>query len=679
MKHGVDFVQSFTDTLTAYPAEERARIRSAVEWARDLHGGQNRESGEPFLMHPLAVALILVGLRLDADTVIAAVLHDVLEDTAAERPELRERFGKTVEALVNGVTKIESIRARSKTAVEAETVRKMLFAMARDVRVILIKLADRLHNMRTLEFLSPERRRRYALESLDIYAPLAGRLGISWLKNELEDLALKHLQPEIYKQIRQWVAGRKTERDLFLARIEKVLVNEAAKMNINLTVQSRAKHFYSIYQKMKRTGKNIDEIYDLLGVRLLCATPGECYEILGLVHKLWKPIEGRFKDYIAMAKSNRYQSLHTTVMGYEGKLIELQIRTHEMHETAENGIAAHWLYKRGFSKEVLRPEDIPVINQLRSLVETDIASREFMDKIKQELLRDSIYVFTPKGEVIELVKGSTAVDFAYHIHTEVGNHCLAAKADGAIIPLKKELKNTQLIEIITSPGAHPHVNWLRYAKSPKARAKIRHWLSLHDPSLIIDRNIVAKKKPGQSLPAPPLRRLNKADERRVLDPKRVGIRSGGERNLMIRFAQCCKPTAGDPILGYVSRGRGIIVHRADCPNQVHIKDFRERLIDVQWETVSPRAVRRFRVNARPASDLFSEIEGALRKHRGHLVEGKLEENDNETLSGFFTVELDNEADFKKALKSLRTIPAIVSIQTVEEARSADDSSPDEHA
>jgi guanosine-3',5'-bis(diphosphate) 3'-pyrophosphohydrolase len=663
MKNGIELIASFTDKLTAYTEEERARIRSAVEWAGELHGDQNRASGEPFLMHPVAVALILVGLRLDADAIVAAVLHDVLEDTSAERSELRDRFGKTVDSLVYGVTKIEAIRAQSKTAVEAETVRKMLFAMVRDVRVILIKLADRLHNMRTLEFLSAERRRRYALESLDIYAPLAGRLGISWLKNELEDLALKHLQPEIYKQIRNWVAGRKTERDEYLIRIEKLLVDEAAGMHIALTVQSRAKHFYSIYQKMKRTGKNIDEIYDLLGIRLLCATPGECYEILGLAHKLWKPIEGRFKDYIAMAKSNRYQSLHTTVMGSEGKLIELQIRTHEMHETAENGIAAHWLYKRGFSKEVLRPEDIPVLTQLKNLVETDIASREFMDKIKQELLKDSIYVFTPKGEVIELVKGSTAIDFAFHIHTEVGLHCLAAKADGAIVPLKKELKNTQLIEIITSPGAHPHLNWLRYAKSPKARAKIRHWLSQSDPSLIIDRNIVAKKKPEQHLPAQP-RKPAKPDERQVFDKHRVGVKSGDEHNLMIRFAQCCQPMTGDPIIGYVSRGRGIIVHRADCANQVHIRDFQERSIEVQWETVTERAVRRFKVTARPASDLFSEIEGALRKHHGHLVEGKLEEEDNETLSGFFTVELDREEDFPKVLKNLRTIPAIMNIQTV---------------
>ncbi len=665
MKNPALLTETFSKTLDTYTAPERERILAAVRWAEALHGGQNRASGEPFLTHPLAVASILIDLRLDSDAVIAALLHDVLEDTDADRRELRERFGRTVDSLVNGVTKIDSIRAQSKTAVEAETVRKMLFAMVRDVRVILIKLADRLHNMRTLEFLSAERRRRYAEESLDIYAPLAGRLGISWLKNELEDHALKHLQPEIYKEIRKWVADRKTERDRYLARIRKVLCDEAAAMQINLDVQTRAKHFYSIYQKMKRTSKHVDEIYDLLGIRLLCSTPGECYELLGLVHKLWKPIEGRFKDYIAMAKSNRYQSLHTTVMGFEGKLIEIQIRTREMHETAENGIAAHWLYKRGFSKEVIRPEDIPVINQLKSLVETDIASREFLDKIKQELLKDSIYVFTPQGEVVELVKGSTAVDFAYHIHTEVGNHCLAAKADGAIIPLKKELKNTQLIEIITATNAHPHMNWLRYAKSPKARAKIRHWLSQNDSSLIFDRNIVAKKKPDQSAPedkAP--KKPPKPGEREVFDKGRIGIKSHGERNLMIRFAQCCKPMTGDPILGYVSRGRGIIVHRADCANQVHIKDFKERMIDVEWETVSPRAVRRFRVTARPASDLFSEIEGALRKHKGHLVEGKLEENDNETLSGFFTVELDNKEDFTKVIKSIRTIPAVMNIQTV---------------
>ncbi|MEJ2663864.1 MAG: bifunctional (p)ppGpp synthetase/guanosine-3',5'-bis(diphosphate) 3'-pyrophosphohydrolase [Spirochaetia bacterium] len=658
-------LHEFTPKLSPYKKPERDLIREAALWASAMHNKQKRASGEPYLVHLLRVAEILITLNLDYRVIMAALLHDVLEDTAVTRCELRKKFGREVEALVNGVTKISLIHVKSKTVQEAETIRKMLFAMIKDVRVILIKLADKLHNMRTLGFLAAEKRKKIAQECLDIYAPLAGRLGISWIKNELEDLSLKYLQSDIYNQIKQWVAHRRNERTQYLARVEKAIRSEAGKAGIKVELETRAKHFYSIYKKMKRTGSTIDEIYDLLGIRILCHTPSECYELLGLVHKIWLPIEGRFKDYIAMAKSNGYQSLHTTVMGFEGKLIEIQIRTHEMHRTAENGIAAHWLYKKGFSKEIVRPEDIPIINQLKSWEDTHGASREFLEKIKQELLKDSIYVFTPRGEVIELPKGATAIDFAYHIHTEVGNHCMAAKADDTIIPLHRELKNTQVIEIITANNARPHVNWLRYAKTARARSKIRHWLNQNDASLIIDRSIVVKKRLAPAPARKPPKSKQEGTPKQVLDKSKIGIKSGNERNLMIKLARCCNPTIGDAIIGYVSRGRGIIVHRADCPNRIHIKDFGERMIDVEWETVSPKATKRFRVTARFTSDLFSEIEGTLRKYKGHLIEGKLEENINETLNGFFTVELDNKEDFNKVLKNLRTIPAIVNIQPVQ--------------
>jgi guanosine-3',5'-bis(diphosphate) 3'-pyrophosphohydrolase len=657
-------IEEFSQKLAPYKKVEQERILEAAGWASNLHNKQKRASGEPYLVHPLQVAAILISLYLDYKTIIAGLLHDALEDTGATRAELKKRFGKEVEALVNGVTKISLIRAKSKTVQEAETIRKMLFAMVRDVRVILIKLADKLHNMRTLEFLEQERRKKIAQECMDIYAPLASRLGISRIKYELEDLSLKNLQPEVYNQIKKWVAERRNERAQYLDKVEKAILKEAAQAKIRIKLEARAKHFYSIYKKMKRTGKPINEIYDLLGIRILCDTSSECYELLGLVHKIWPPIEGRFKDYIAMAKSNRYQSLHTTVMGYEGKLIEIQIRTQTMHQTAENGIAAHWLYKKGFSKEIVRPDDIPLINQLKSWEHAGGASAEFLDKIKEELLKDSIYVFTPKGEVIELPKGSTALDFAYHIHTEVGNHCQAAKADGAIIPLHKELKNTQVIEIVTANNARPHVNWLRYAKTSRARAKIRHWLNQNDANLIIDRNIVVKKSPtGIQIPKP-FKGKKEEFAKHVLDKSRIGIKSGNERNLMVRIARCCSPSIGDAIIGYVSRGRGIIVHKADCPNQNYIKDFKERMIDVEWETVSPKATKRFKVTARFTTNLFSEIEGTLKKYKGHLIEGKLEEDTHETLNGFFTVELDNKEDINKVLKNLRTIPSIMNIQLV---------------
>ena len=492
-------IDRFEERLDIYPPEERERIMAAVRFAATAHHQQKRASGEPFLVHPLKVAEILVEARLDATSVIASLLHDVLEDTDLSRQELRRQFGREVESLVQGVTKISEIRGMSQSAQQAETIRRMLFAMVKDIRVILIKLADKLHNMRTLEYLEEDRRKRIATECLDIYAPLAGRLGISRVRLELEDLALKYLHPEAYLQIKEYVAQKRTARREFLDGLRASLQEEAQRAGIAVEIQARAKHFYSIYKKMKSRAKGLDEIHDLFGLRLLCDTQGECYELLGLVHQLWIPMEGRFKDYIAMPKSNRYQSLHTTVMGPEGRTIEIQIRTREMHTTAEIGIAAHWFYKNRVPGEAVKAEDLTIISMLRDWDSNRVASEEFLEEIKRELLKDSIYVFTPKGDAFELPQGSTALDFAYRVHTEVGNHTLAAKADGVIIPLRQELKNTQVVEIVTSTTARPHLNWLRFVRTHRARSKIRHWLNLNEPGLIIDRNIVARRKPG--LPA----------------------------------------------------------------------------------------------------------------------------------------------------------------------------------
>ncbi len=667
-----ELISFFESKLAGYPAEERARILAAAAWARSLHGDQRRASGDPYVIHPLNVASILVDLSMDADAVIAALLHDVLEDTDARRADLRKEFGREVEALVQGVTKISILRGRTRSSQHAETIRKMLFAMVKDLRVILIKLADKLHNMRTLGYLGEEDRKRIAQETLDIYAPLAGRLGISRIKDELEDLSLKHLQPPVYDQIRQFVAARKSDRDGYLARVSEAITREAAAGGIPVSIETRAKHFYSIYQKMRRRAKPLEEIYDLLGIRVLCDTTSQCYELLGHVHKIWMPIEGRFKDYIAMPKSNRYQSLHTTVMGWGGRVIEIQIRTHAMHATAENGIASHWLYKsRTPAPEAGRQAELSLISRLKDWQGAGPGSPDFLDEIKRELLGDSIYVFTPKGDVIELPYGSTAVDFAYHIHTDIGDHCLAAKADGAIIALREPLRNTQVVEIVTAVNARPHLDWLRSVRTSRARSKIRHWLGQNDPQLIFDRNLVAKKRPaapagpaaapagpGGPGPAAP----EAAPETRVKEAPRAAIRIGQDRNFMIRIAQCCSPSTGDVIVGYVSRGRGITVHRADCASIASIKDFAERRIDVEWESVSPKSTRRFQVTAHASASLFSEIEGAIRKLGGHLVEGRLEEGEPEQMRGSFTVELDRREDFAKVLRSLRTIPTVVAIQ-----------------
>ncbi|MFP4430817.1 MAG: RelA/SpoT family protein [Spirochaetota bacterium] len=662
-------VSEFASRLEEYSEEDRARILKAAEVSKKLHSGQYRDSGEPFFVHPLQVADILRSLRMDPDTLIAALLHDVLEDTKITRQELRREYGRDVEALVNGVTKIALVKAKNKSVQEAQTIRKMLLAMVKDIRVILIKLADKLHNMRTLEFKEAERRRDIAQECLDIYAPLASRLGIAWIKDELEDLSLKNLHPDSYDYIRHFVAEKRDERSDYLERVRRTLETTIEKAGLQVTVETRAKHFYSIYHKMKKRGKAIDEIYDLLGIRIVCDTETECYSTLGLVHGLWPPIEGRFKDYIAMPKANQYQSLHTTVLSFGGKMIEIQIRTREMHETAEFGIAAHWFYKREALPEQQRREDLAILTKVRNLGGMRVTSSEFLDEIKREILKDSIYVFTPQGDAIQLPRGSTAIDFAYHIHTEVGNHTTGAKADGQIIPLKAELSNTQVIEILTSPNAHPHLNWLRYVRTSRARQKIRQWLNKHDENLIIDRSIVARKETGhphhqQLAPKEP------QHSRRILDKTKIGVRIGDERNMMIRFAGCCSPTTGDEIVGYVSRGRGIIVHRRDCKNVRKIEDFEERRIEVEWETVSPKATRRFRVVARKTLDLFSEIEGAAKKYHGHLIEGRIDENDNGRLEATFTMELERRDDFKRVMKAIRTVPSVLSITETTELVSA---------
>jgi len=655
-------IDNFSASLNVYPEEERQKIMAAARYAAALHHKQERASGEPYIIHPVGVAEILVESRMDYQSVIAGLLHDILEDTEISKNELRREFGREVEALVRGVTKISLIRGMSKSVQQAESIRKMLLAMVKDIRVIMIKLADKLHNMRTLEYLDEVKRKRIASECLDIYAPLAARLGMSRIKEELEDLSLKYLKPETYIQIKDFIAQKTEDRLKAASSLDENLINEAGKANIEAKIETRAKHVFSIYRKMKKRGKSLDEIYDLFGMRIVCKNPGACYEILGLVHKLRKPIEGRFKDYIAMPKSNRYQSLHTSIMGDAGNIIEIQIRTYKMHQLAEYGIASHWLYKQGYTGELPNAEELGIMNMVRNWDRQKGATTEFLEEIKRELLKDLIYVFTPKGDIFELPQGSTPIDFAYRIHTEVGNHCLAAKADGVIIPLRQKLKNTQVVEIVTSNTARPHLNWLRFVRTSSAGSKIRHWLNQHDPSLFIDRNIVAKKK-VEDRPTVP-KKKKEAASTQVRDDSKVGIRIGDERNMMIRIARCCQPSTGDSIIGYISRGRGIIVHKADCHNLKDIKEFAERSIEVEWETVSPKATRRFQLTAHLSSNLFSEIEGAIRKFNGHLIEGKLEENNPETLEGFFMVEIDNKEDFGRVIKNIRTIPSIIRIEAL---------------
>jgi len=727
----------------AFGEEESRRVESALDWMIGRLEGRHRASGEESWEHDLRVAGTLLLLGMDADSVVAGLLHDALEkrpdreagdaeaeeapargaasaagvaggagaappaqpappegaaaapagarkkgrSVAAEKAKAREaasralrsdialRFGPGVSLLVEDVSRLAALKAKNKTVHAAETIRKMLFAMARDIRVIIVKLADKLDSMRTLRALPEEKQKAIAAECLDIFAPLADRLGISWMKDELEDLSLKALNREAFDQIKEIVAAKKGERESFLQRVESEIREAARAEGIELEISARAKHFYSIYRKMRRKARGAEELFDLLGLRLICAGENECYALLGLVHRLWKPMEGRFKDYIAMPKANGYKSLHTTVMCYEGRLLEVQIRTRDMHRVAEFGVASHWLYKKGTAAESPRPEDLPIVNRLKEWSDFVSQGAVFLDEIKRELLKDSIFVFTPRGDVIELPAGATPLDFAFAIHTDVGIHCVGAKADGQIVHLDSELRNTQVVEIMTAPSARPNMNWLHIARTSKARAKIRAWLVQEGEVLAFDRDIVAGKRAAeqaqQQPPPPPMAGLDASKGSiefrnyvpgEALRNERAGVSIGGAKNMMIRIAGCCGPVTGDDIVGYISRGRGIIVHRADCRSIRAVADFAERRIDVRWEASVPVVTARFRLTARKSPDLFSEIEAAVRKFRGRLREGRLGDRGDGTLSGSFTMEVETREDVKRVVKAVRSVPAVLSLE-----------------
>ncbi len=665
-----DRISQFEQLLEQhYPDRHREKIMQALHWASQLHAGQKRASGEPYLIHPMMVAEILTDLNMDYKTVMAGLLHDVVEDTDATLKDVEKRFDKEVSRLVDGVTKISSVSSENKMVQSSKTIQKTLFAMTEDIRVIIIKLADKYHNMSTLDHLPVEKQKRIAQECIDIYSPLAERLGMAWLKAELEDLSLLYLNPKVHQQITEALQFGKRTRDEFLNSVEKKIKRQAKKENLRFDIQVRAKHIYSIYNKMKKREKRMDEMYDLLGVRLICSTVPECYTILGMVHALWPPIERRFKDYIAMPKANQYQSLHTTVMCQDGQLLEIQIRTHQMHARAEFGVAAHWAYKKGMNHSRIKPEDLKIINTLKEW-NPQADSEHFLKEIKEELLKDSIYVFTPKGQIIELPKDSTPIDFAYHIHTEVGNRCIGARRDNTIIPLHEPLRNTDVIEILTAKNGRPRANWLRIAKTARAKSKIRHWLIHYDnerqaEDLAIEK---AKQKAVETTKEIPQKEaplatdlLEQPRSQNYYDSGRLKINVGSEKNMMIKMAGCCHPVPGDPIIGYVSRGRGIIVHRRGCNNLPNIPEIQERSIDCEWSNESSAITTEFKILSEKIPDLFSQIEGAIRKTGGHLIQGQIEENEKGNLVGFFLIELKALPDFTKIKRSIRNIPAVLEI------------------
>lgn len=618
---------------------EQELLRHAFDLASLAHVDQKRASGEPYIQHCLAVAQMLAELRLDTATLAAALMHDTLEDTPINYEELAAEFGDEIARLVDGVTKLGQIDQLSgmsdrniREDAKAESLRKMFLAMVDDVRVVLIKLADRLHNMRTLSSLPEHKRKRIARETLEIFAPLASRLGIWQIKWELEDLSLRHLEPETYKEIATLIDERRPDRERYIAKIVSQVREELGKAGINAEVSGRSKHIYSIYRKMRRKGVDFDQIYDVRGVRVIVETVRDCYAALGVIHNLWRPIPGEFDDYIATPKDNMYRSLHTAVVGPAGKPLEVQIRTYEMHYTSDLGIAAHWRYKEGHKQDPVFDNKIAWLRQLMEWRQEVTDAHEFIDSLKTDVFQDRVYTFTPRGDIIDLPTASTPIDFAYHIHTEVGHRCRGAKVNGQLVGLDYQLRNGDQVEILTAKRGGPSRDWLNphlgYIKTSRARSKIRQWFKRQnrEENIVQGREVLERELKRLGLDGTPfdqiakefnyekvddlmaaigtgdinahqiagrvLQLMKQEEEFPEIPPARVtpstsppGIKVLGVGDLLTNLARCCNPLPGDNIMGYITRGRGVTIHRRDCPNVLRTND-RERLIEVDWGTES---------------------------------------------------------------------------------------------
>ena len=714
-----DLIDELLAELESYKPEfDRDLIIRAFEFAAKAHDGQLRRSGQEFIHHPWGAAKILAGLRMDEATIAAALLHDTVEDTGVEIEDVRSEFGNEVADLVEGVTKLTRVQFQSREQAEAENYRKLVVAMAGDVRVILIKLADRLHNMRTIEYMGKQTQVRKARETLEVYAPLAHRLGIHALKWELEDLAFGTLHPRKYEEIKQMVAERRADREEHVREAALVLQHELDKVDIPAEISGRAKHFYSIYDKMAKKGREFNEIYDLTAMRVIVergADEGtrDCYGALGLIHSLWKPMPGRFKDYIAMPKFNGYRALHTTVIGPQGRPLEIQVRTREMHETAEYGVAAHWLYKR--AKDQKDAEWVAWVKQLMDEGTTDEADpREFMKTFRTDLFDEEVHVFTPKGQVKTLPAGATPIDFAYAVHTDVGHHTVGAKVNGRIVPLHYQLQNGDFVEILTAKqGRGPSRDWISLAKSSRARNKIRQWFSREtregaehkgrealehalkqqnlpyaklrgsatlaqviresgykkaedfylalgsgklQPGTIVNKVVQRLKTEEVASEAPVVRKAPKAQPVSGSD---LGVVVPGVSDVLVRLAKCCTPVPGDPIVGYISLGRGITIHREDCPNVKALRRSPERFTPVEWDGAT--ATKSFRVQIAVDSwdrpRLLEDVARTFAEHGANIVSygGMVED---QLAKNWYTAEVGDVQSLRQLLTSLRNLEAV---------------------
>jgi GTP pyrophosphokinase len=697
------------------PGADLETLRRAYRFSELSHRGQQRASGEPYLSHPLEVAHLLVTFKLDATTVTAGLLHDVLEDTEATKADLEREFGREVAELVDGVTKLSKLAFSSREERQAENFRKMVVAMARDLRVLLIKLADRLHNMRTLDYLPADKARKVAQETLDIYAPLAHRLGMAKVKAELEDLALRSLHPDAYLDLQRRVAKRRLEREADINHVIAILERKLSEVGIESQIRGRPKHFYSIYKKMHDQGREFDEIYDLTAVRVITSSVRDCYGALGVIHSLWKPVPGRFKDFIAMPKVNMYQSLHTTVIGPKGEPVEIQIRTLEMHRIAEEGIAAHWLYKERKTGKDRLDDSLLWLRQLMENQQDMQDPGEFMDGLRVDLFPDEVYVFTPKGDVKALPEGSTPIDFAYAVHTKVGEHCVGAKVNGKLVPLRYELRQGDIVEVVTSPNQHPSRDWLKIVKSTRARTKVNQWLKIEERerSIALGRELFereAKKyrlapatllggddatRAAADLGYPGVEDLlaaigyGKASVHQLLNrlaPTATlteqiekarpatgtrprpdqGVRIRGVDDLLVRFARCCNPLPGDQIVGFITRGRGLTVHTRDCLTVAKSVLDRERLINVEWQVEEPakRPVRIAVYVGRDRPGLLSEITGAISSRNGNITKAEVTVTDDRKGINNFVVEVADLGQLQDIMGAIRDVRDVINVERV---------------
>jgi GTP pyrophosphokinase len=703
--------------LAYYPEADVETLERAYIYSAVAHRGQLRSSGEPYLSHPLEVAGVLVKMHMDVTTIVGGLLHDVPEDTGTSIAEIEAKFGRDVAVLVEGVTKIGKMEFSTREEREAENFRKMVLAMAKDIRVILIKLADRLHNMRTIDPLPEAKRRRIARETLEIYAPLANRLGIAWMKTELEDLAFRQLHPAEYEDVSQRVAKKRQEQDKYLEEVQQLIQAKLAEAEVPAEVSGRAKHFYGIWGKMQRQNIPFDQVYDIIAVRVITDSVRNCYAVLGTIHSLWTPVPGRFKDYVAMPKANGYQSLHTTVIGPGGERVEFQIRTREMHAVAQHGIAAHWKYKEGFKGESRFDDSQKWLKGLLEWQKELKDPREFLETVKVDLFPDEVYAFTPRGDVRALPRGATPVDFAYAVHSDVGHRCVGAKVNGRIVPLRYQIANGDIVEILTQSGHVPSKDWLKFVRTSRARARIKAWIKTEQraQSVTLGRELLEKELRKHELPPAkalkseeftaalaalglrgpeeafaaigygklgaqqlvnrmlPEGALGKREERKDskirdfvkrITGKRVeqSVRIGGLDGALTRFAQCCSPVPGDKIVGFITRGRGVTVHTADCPNAEPALLDRDRLVAVEWDTAAEQSYPvRVVVEGRDRPGLLAAVTGVIAEAGVNIAGGKVSTGSGRGLNEF-ELEVKNLEQLRKLLDQIRRLKGVTRVE-----------------